>query len=131
MTSTERAQARTRTLLRGRIEYNEGRASLDCLIRDISASGARLEVSDLVSLPLSFRLYVPKHDRRYHATMRWRRDGQVGIEFAGHHQADPEAEADPEKTIARLQAEVTKLRGLVEAIRADPSKARLLLDEVA
>lgn len=130
MTSTDR-EPRTRTLLRGRIEYNEGRSSLDCLIRDISSTGARLELSDLVTVPLSFRLFVPKHDRRYQATLRWRRDGQVGIEFAHQHHGDADGEQDPDKVIARLEAEVAKLRGLVEAIRADPSKARLLLDQAA
>ena len=133
MSTIERNAQRSRTLLRGRIEFNDGTSSLDCLIRDLSETGARIDVSEAVTLPLAFRIFVPKHDRRYQATLRWHRNGQAGVEFAGSQQAAaaPAGDEAERMKVARLEAEVKRLRGILEAIRADPSRARLLLDNAA
>lgn len=133
MSTIERNAQRSRTLLRGRIEFNDGSSSLDCLIRDFSDTGARIDVSEAVTLPLAFRIYVPKHDRRYQAQLRWHRNGQAGVEFAGAHQsaAAPTGDEGERAKLASLEAEVKRLRGILAAIKADPTRARLLLDDAA
>lgn len=126
--AVERTAPRTRTLLRGRIEFNSGMSTLDCAIRDLSDTGARLELGDSVAMPGVFRLYIPKYERWYDAETRWHRGVFVGIEFvsANTHKAQPVD--TPDSKVARLEAEVVKLRKLVEEIRADPSRARQLLE---
>jgi hypothetical protein len=127
-TSSDRVAPRARTLLQARIEFNNGATTVDCTVRDMSETGARLQVSDNVALPPGFALYVPKHARRYEVHQRWRREGFVGIEFdAGSRPYQDGSEADHEK-MARLEAEVARLRRVIAAIRADPSQARLLLE---
>ena len=63
-----RRSERQRSLLRGRVYFNNGRCSLDCLIRDISYEGARIVFSDPVSIPDVIRLAIPKQNRMMDAT---------------------------------------------------------------
>ena len=123
----DRSTPRIRTLLQARIEFNAGATTVECTVRDLSESGARLQVPDSVVLPPKFTLFVPKHGRRYNALLRWHRQGYVGVEFEGAHGADTATE-DDEGRIARLEAEVARLRRVIEAVRADPSQARLLVE---
>jgi PilZ domain len=76
-----RRSERQPSLLRGRVYFNSGRCSLDCLIRDISYEGARIVFSDPVSIPDVIRLAIPKKNRMMDATVRWRRGLAVGVVF--------------------------------------------------
>lgn len=81
MGSEQRGSVRMRTFLKGRIVFNGGASTMDCLIRDLSGSGAKLELSETSALPEVFDLYVPNKDATYRATLKWRRDGGVGVTF--------------------------------------------------
>ena len=70
--SEHRKETRQRVFLKGRIVFNNGSSSFDCLVRDMSSSGARLVMSDATTLPEAFDLYIPQKDRTYRATLRWR-----------------------------------------------------------
>lgn len=124
----DRAAQRVRTLLLARIEFNGGATTVECTVRDLSDQGARLQVPGSAVLPPRFTVFVPKQGRRYDANLRWQRDGFVGVAFdpaSGTHSEGDEHEGD---RIARLEAEIARLRRVIEAIRADPSQARLLLE---
>ncbi len=58
-----------------------GGASLSCLVRDISDTGARLTLVEEAELPDMFQLRVPtlQIDRR--VGLVWRRDYEVGVAF--------------------------------------------------
>lgn len=123
-----RISERTRTFLKGRIEYSNGQVSLDCLIRDLSEFGARIAVSDSVTLPDHFRLFVPKTNRWMDARTRWRRGGLIGVSF------DPESAevanvTEGDAKMRELEAEVKRLRLLLEEIRNDPTRIQVLLDK--
>ena len=60
-----------------------GKAVLPCVIRDISAGGARLDYDPPPELPLEFRLCIPSTDLSVPAVVAWRSGGQVGIRFIG------------------------------------------------
>jgi hypothetical protein len=76
-----RRSQRQRSLLRGRVYFNNGRCSMDCLIRDISYEGARIVFSDPVILPDAVRLANPKKNRMIDASVRWRRGLTIGVVF--------------------------------------------------
>lgn len=123
-----RSAERTRTFLKGRIEYSNGQASMECLIRDLSEIGARIAVSDSVTLPDHFRLFVPKTNRWMDARTRWRRGGLIGVSFdpEGAELANaPEGDARTRE----LEIEVKRLRLLLEEIRNDPTRIQSLLDK--
>jgi len=63
--STERRRiARQKSFLRGMVYFNNRRSVADCLIRDISAFGARLIFSDTITTPDTMDLYIPRRSRR-------------------------------------------------------------------
>jgi hypothetical protein len=53
----KRKVPRRRVLKEGKIVYADGLRVLDCTIRDMSPSGARLLISSTVGLPDTFQLY--------------------------------------------------------------------------
>lgn len=110
-----RRETRLRTFLKGRIIFNNGNSSMDCLIRDLSASGARLMLSQTATLPASFDLIIPAKGLTHKATLRWRKDDSIGVTFAedAARPAPSMADATPAALIARiheLEAENASLR---------------------
>ena len=75
----KRSAPRMRSFLRGTVIFNNGQSTLDCLIRDISATGARLQLSEAVTLPHRFDLYVLQRRERMTVTVQWRRGDEVGV----------------------------------------------------
>lgn len=53
----------------------------DCIIRDLSESGARLGVSRRVRLPAQFDLQFVQHGLELRARLRWRRGDYAGVSF--------------------------------------------------
>jgi hypothetical protein len=56
-------------------------AHLDCVIRDISPRGARLEFDTVVALPTSFGVHFERSGRTASASVIWQRDRMVGVRF--------------------------------------------------
>lgn len=119
-----RKEVRLRTFLKGRIVFNGGNASMDCLVRDLSTAGARLTLSETAALPDGFDLEIPAKDRVYKATLRWRRSDGVGVAFVDDRMpAQPAAPAETSVTallqrIHDLEAENATLRRLVAEAEA-------------
>jgi hypothetical protein len=61
------------------IEY--GGDKIPCTIRDISTTGAALEVSNLAGIPLKFTLIVPEDKLKLPCQVVWRRDFRIGVAF--------------------------------------------------
>jgi hypothetical protein len=60
--------------------YAPGNQSARCLIRNISRTGARILVDDVVELPDQITLVTPSNRARL-ALVRWRIGDEFGIEF--------------------------------------------------
>lgn len=89
MISEKRQEPRKRTFLKGRIHFNKGASSMDCLVRDFSEMGARLELSETNTLPETFDLYIPQKEITLRSNLRWRRGDAVGVAFAEVQKAAP------------------------------------------
>ncbi len=72
---------RVRTILGARAIFNGGRSALDCQIRNISETGARLTLNEGLSLPGSFDLEVPSRNKTYRVLLRWRTKDAAGVQF--------------------------------------------------
>ena len=62
------------------IVYDGGRTRLDCLIRNLSDGGAKLEFATVRGIPQSFDLLVPGH-RPQHCRVAWRALKELGVQF--------------------------------------------------
>ena len=74
-----RREPRLRSLLTGTIVFDGNKATLDCVVRSISAYGARVELPDAFRVPEAFNLVVPHHDQVHHARVVWRRGERAGL----------------------------------------------------
>lgn len=83
-----RRQDRSRSYLGGRIVFNHRQSSLDCLVRNISAGGAKLVFSDAVAVPEAFTLTIPKQDRELAVRLVWRRGHEAGIAMGETRDSD-------------------------------------------
>lgn len=79
-TANKRAAQRHRVLKQGRIAFDDGGA-VDCMVRNLSDTGARVEVVNPVGLPPIFTLVIPadKFTRRCHAV--WGQNQRIGVAF--------------------------------------------------
>jgi len=60
-----------KNLLRGRVYFDNRRESIDCLVGDISAQGARIIFSDEVTIPDFIDLNIPQREQTIHACVEW------------------------------------------------------------
>lgn len=127
--SEHRREIRQRTFLKGRIVFNKGASSMDCLVRDMSASGARLSLSETTTLPDAFELYIPQKEKTYRSSLAWRRADSVGITFLDEAPPAPAPAAADEassllalvRRVSELEAENAALRRLLMGAPAAPA----------
>ena len=125
-----RIAPRQKSFLQGRIFYNHRRASIDCLIRDLSDTGAKLKFSEAIVLPEVMELYIPHKDEFRRARVQWRAGGEIGVAF-GEEVDAPSTEVPSTNLPARmrkLESEIAALKRMVKKLRAE---MRRTLGEVA
>ena len=110
---------RIRSLLTARVVFNKGASTVDCIVRNISPIGARLDIADSMALPTEFDLDIPHKGRTFRARIAWRSEGLVGVETIDGRFAAPAIDADESEADrcdrlmrenARLRAEVLELK---------------------
>jgi PilZ domain len=77
----ERDSIRSKALLEAYIRYQNRTRSMGCVVRNISLSGARLEVDPTVVLPNEFELDIPHRGAMVQCALKWRKDGAAGVKF--------------------------------------------------
>jgi len=80
MSNERRSMARHRVLKGGSISFGHG-ASIDCQVRNISKTGALLEVETSIGVPDQFTLVIPKDTVSLSSRVKWRRGQRIGVEF--------------------------------------------------
>jgi hypothetical protein len=94
-----RLAPRLKTLLTGILVFDENGTTMDCVVRNISAYGAKVVIADAFRLPDEFNLRVPHHDQTHRAKVIWRRGDDAGLALADaedaahreHHRMTPRA----------------------------------------
>jgi hypothetical protein len=81
---------RQRVLKGGKIIFADGNSVVDCVIRNLSAAGARLEVPTTVGFPQEFTLIDSHSGRSYIAKVAWRRGETMGVEFSDQPEEEDE-----------------------------------------
>jgi hypothetical protein len=74
-----RIAPRHRVMKPAKIEY--GGIKTPCTIRDLSVTGAALEVSELGKIPATFNLIMPEDRLKLACRVVWRRDYRLGVAF--------------------------------------------------
>lgn len=76
-----RTSRRVRVLKTGSIEVSSGSA-IDCVIRNLSKTGAALEVASPLGIPEEFVLSIPADYLKFQCRVVWRKPTRIGVRFA-------------------------------------------------
>jgi hypothetical protein len=74
-----RTAPRRRLLKAGKISFGGG--AIDCTVRNLSETGAALEVSSPVGIPEHFTLVIEVDDIHVPCRVVWRKDTRIGVHF--------------------------------------------------
>jgi hypothetical protein len=112
----ERASIRPKAFLKATIRFPGRNTTMDCLVRNISPGGARLDVGHAVALPAEFELEIPQRGLTLQCALKWRNACAAGVSFkenglragsisaqlgqAGRAYAGPQASRDVDHGIA-------------------------------
>jgi hypothetical protein len=116
-----RAMERIRSFLRAQIVFNHRMSTIDCIIKNISPSGAKIALSDLLAVPTEFEVYIPQKGRSHRARLVWRDKESIGVEFtdmqpaAAPSSAEPAAKG-PEARLRELELLNAELKARVGAL---------------
>jgi len=123
-----RTLTRQKSFLQGRIYFNNRRSSIDCLVRDYSETGARLKLSETITVPEVMELYIPNREEIHRARVEWRSGNEMGVSFGDEMRAPsiaPDAaQGDLAARVVKLEGEVAALRRAVTELRGDVRKNR-------
>ncbi|MFV0281650.1 MAG: PilZ domain-containing protein [Rhodoblastus sp.] len=119
-----RKSERVRSLYRAQIMFGSI-AAVECLVKNFSSTGVRLEIADGTPLPKEFKLNIPHKGRIYDARIVWRAEGIVGAEFIDPHTEPAGSEGDARSTadepegdrIDRLLQENARLRQQIHLLK--------------
>jgi hypothetical protein len=63
------------------IAFDDRRATIDCIVRNISEGGACLGVESPVGVPDTFSLVIDRADRSHMCRVIWRMEHRMGVAF--------------------------------------------------
>jgi len=120
MAEEPQAAIRQRTFLKGTLYYDNRRASIECLVRDISDSGARLTFEHPVIVPDNVELFIPQKQQTLRARVQRRGPNEIGIAFEVERSDEPRRASDVElqKRVETLEVEIAALKRLVSKLKA-------------
>ena len=113
----DRGAPRRRVLKAAQIVYDGGRTVVECMIRDISDTGAKIDTEVALALPGAFAIVLPDGVKRS-ASVVWQKANLLGIHFADAAAPRPQAAgaggkaamiariAEIERQLAELRAEI-------------------------
>jgi hypothetical protein len=112
----ERKNIRHKSLLRGIAYFENSPFATDCIVRDLSGSGARLEfAASPLTAAEKLDLHIPAKGERHRCRIIWRSETDIGIAFADAPTAC-EVESIGER-MKRLEAEIASLKQIVRALQ--------------
>ena len=113
-----RQSARDKVIYGGVAEIDEHGARRDCVVRNISETGANIEFSNIVKLPREkISLTIARKGRSFLARVIWWRDNFVGVAFSSERPYElPVSDIEErlrksEKKKRQLQRRINELLG--------------------
>ena len=85
----KRGAVRHRVLKNGKIVLLNNWSIVDCCVRDMSDTGARIRCQDQAAVPNEFRLLIPHDNTIRDAKVVWRRDDLCGVHFTSPAKVAP------------------------------------------
>jgi hypothetical protein len=78
----KRIEHRRKMLKGGTVFFNKGYSSLECVVRDITSAGARIQMGETFGMPSRVMLSIAGEENKFEATVRWRNSRNIGLSLA-------------------------------------------------
>jgi hypothetical protein len=112
--------------MRGMIHLKDARTAFDCMIRDISSRGARLDFSGTTPTPDVFELYIPLKEQTLRANVTWRCGEKVGVAFPHQVSAmEPSKAQDLSRRLDRIEIEIDTFKRACQKLRSSMKPIRI------
>jgi hypothetical protein len=122
--SEKRKSPRQKSFLRGVVCPADCNSTIDCLVRDISKTGARLKFTSPQSITENIDLHIPVKGQTFRAKVEWSNPYEIGVSFKNNAVVDtsPQSDSEPSGRVAQLEAEIVALRQLITRLQKDTRK---------
>ena len=93
---------------------------MECVIRDMSESGARLTFDHPANVPDNIELFIPHKQVTLRASVQRRGSNELGIAFVVDRSVEPRRASDAElqQRVITLETEIDALKRLVAKLKA-------------
>jgi hypothetical protein len=100
---------RNTCFFRAFVYFENSTTAVDCVVRDISDTGARLQFPKMQNFTELLDLHIPIKGLNLHAKVRWHEDNEMGVAF---HTVTKAAVDDIglDRRMDRVEAEISMLR---------------------
>ena len=122
-----RSSPRNPVFWQARVVCQEQGVTIECRLRNLSETGARLEIDGAVPLPATFDIVAPAKGKTWRARSVWRQGGETGVAFILDKVGKP---LDPDARIRELEAQNEILLAKLKAMAVELA-ARVARDGVA
>jgi PilZ domain-containing protein len=114
-----RASRRHKSFLRGVVYFDKRRSETACLVRDLSEDGARIVLSQTITIPDIIELQIPQREQVVAARVEWRRADEAGLSFCKAEMPTTPREDQFLKRIAELEREIAALQRTIRRLKRD------------
>jgi hypothetical protein len=80
-----RRSVRHRSFLGAKLVYGDGAFTIDCIVKDVSDTGARIKLPEGQAVPDQVYLVELRSGIAYEARVTWKRHPEIGLEFVHQH----------------------------------------------
>lgn len=105
-----RRSNRSRSLLGARIVFNNRASTIDCTVRNLSETGAKLVFGAPVAAPDEFELLISQKARSHRCRIAWRKANEIGVEFIQAPAREASVPIDAARRIKALEEERAALK---------------------
>jgi PilZ domain-containing protein len=106
--------------------YFEGRGTaVDCVVRDISDIGARLQFDKPLVLSELLDLHIPIKGKSFHAEKRWRNGDEIGVTFRAATNTNMD-DTGVDRRVERLKTEIGELKKAIKHLQKNDQKTEIL-----
>jgi hypothetical protein len=110
-----RKSNRQRQFWRGFVRLPQTHKTIDCIVRDISETGAKLRLRCTTPMPEFFELHIPSKRQFAKSKLVWNRNCEVGISFESPGAFGSLVSSDGELSarMGRLEVEIAALKKML------------------
>ena len=87
----KRGTPRQRVLKAAKIISMDNKTVIDCMVRNLSETGAQLVIEKTVAMPDQFQFFLANGDTIRDAIVAWNRGDRIGVKFTGESRPAPHA----------------------------------------